>query len=73
MTLVLKFIDSEAIAFMTAFRVLSNAVNCPAGLNEPATVVLPLLAQRQSAVIARDYSYMLSFGNPVPIAASRTG
>lgn len=62
------FLVLEVILFMTAFRVLSNAVNWPAGLDEPASVVLPLVAQRQSAVIAGYYSYMLSTILVIPLS-----
>ncbi|WP_341529628.1 DUF4386 domain-containing protein [Nostoc sp. UHCC 0302] len=62
------FLVLEVILFMTAFRVLSNAVNWPAGLDEPASVVLPLIAKHHSAVIAGYYSYMLSSILLIPLS-----
>ncbi len=62
------FLVLEIILFMTAFRILSNAVNWPAGLDEPAGVVLPLIVQQRGAVIGGYYSYMLSAILLIPLS-----
>ncbi len=62
------FLVLEFILFMTAFRVLANAVNWPASLDEPAAVVLPLIAQQRGAVIAGYYIYMLSAILLIPLS-----
>jgi len=62
------FLVLEIVFFMTAFGVLANAVNWPASLDEPAAVVLPLIAQQRAAVIVGYYSYMLSAILLIPLS-----
>ncbi len=56
--------------FMIAFGVLAQAIDWPASLGEPASVVLPQLAAHHWAVLFGYYSYLISAILLVPLAIS---
>lgn len=58
----------EIVFFMTAFVVLGQAIDWPASLDEPASVVLPRLVAHQGSVVFGYYSYLLSAILLVPLA-----
>lgn len=54
--------------FLIPVIVLGNAINWPASLGEPASVVLPLITEQSGAVTLGYFSYMISAFLIIPIS-----
>jgi hypothetical protein len=61
-------LTAQFVAMWGAFFILASAINWPASLDEPAGVILPLIAERSGPVFAGYLAYLLHALLLIPLA-----